>query len=148
MVQGPSLPPLPISRSGKSRIHDKRATSLSCAHIQVCARDNKFVTCPRCLMQRLVLNRHRQGKKCNRVMPCWPQDTTLYTHQYPNHIPVRSSFTFPSFYHECSYVITYLRITVGYSRYRYPEHSSYSTCTSRTHGGYIYACSFHKMPVT
>ena len=59
MVQGPPPPPLPISRSKKSRINDKRATSLPCAHTQVCARDNKPVTCPRCLMQQSVLNRHR-----------------------------------------------------------------------------------------
>ena len=39
-VQGPPPPPLPISRSGKSRIRDKRAASLPCAHTQVCARDN------------------------------------------------------------------------------------------------------------
>ena len=31
-------------------------------------------------------------------MPCWPQDTRPYTHQYPNHISARSPFTFPSFY--------------------------------------------------
>ena len=45
-VQGP--PPQkrnPNSRSKKSRIHDKRATSLLSAHIQVCAQDNKSVTC-------------------------------------------------------------------------------------------------------
>ena len=61
-VQGPppSLPP--ISQSGKSRIHDKSATSLSYAHTQVCAWDNKSMTCPRCLMQRPVLNRYRQEK--------------------------------------------------------------------------------------
>ena len=62
-VQGP--PPLkinPDSRSGKSRIRDKRAVSLPSAQTQVCARDNKSVTCPRWLMQRPVLNRHRQGK--------------------------------------------------------------------------------------
>ena len=46
VVQGPPPPPLPISRSGKSRIHDKRETSLPCAHTQVCTRDNKSVTCP------------------------------------------------------------------------------------------------------
>jgi len=40
-----STTPLPISRSGKSQIHDKRATSLLCAHTQVCARDNRSVTC-------------------------------------------------------------------------------------------------------
>ena len=44
-VQGPPPSPPPISRSGKSRIRDKRATSLPCAHTQVCARDNKSVTC-------------------------------------------------------------------------------------------------------
>ena len=44
-VQGPPPSPPPISRSGKSRIHYKRATSLPYAHTQVCARDNKFVTC-------------------------------------------------------------------------------------------------------
>ena len=55
-VQGPAPSPPLISRSGKSQIHDKRATSLPCAHTQVCARDNKSVTCPRCLMQRPVLN--------------------------------------------------------------------------------------------
>ena len=45
-VQGPppSLPP--ISQSRKSWIHDKRATSLPGAHTQVCARDNKSMTCP------------------------------------------------------------------------------------------------------
>ena len=45
VVQGPppSLPP--INRFGKSRIHDKRATSLPYAHTQVCARDNRYVTC-------------------------------------------------------------------------------------------------------
>ena len=41
-VQGPPPPPLPISRSGKSRIHDKRAASLPCAHTQVCAQDNSL----------------------------------------------------------------------------------------------------------
>ena len=43
-VQGPppSLPP--ISRSEKSQIHDKRATSLPYAHTQVCAQDNKSMT--------------------------------------------------------------------------------------------------------
>ena len=55
-VQGPPPSPPPISRSRKSQIHDKRATGLPCAHTQVCARDYKSVTCPRCLMQRLVLN--------------------------------------------------------------------------------------------
>ena len=45
VVQGPPPPPLPISRSGKSRIRDKRAASLPYAHTQVCARDNKSVTC-------------------------------------------------------------------------------------------------------
>ena len=44
-VQGPPPSPSPISRSGKSRIHDKRATSFPCAHTQVCARDNRSVTC-------------------------------------------------------------------------------------------------------
>ena len=44
-VQGPPPPKRnPDSRSGKSRIHDKRATSLPSAHTQVCARDNKSVT--------------------------------------------------------------------------------------------------------
>jgi len=41
-AQGPPPPPLPISRSGKSRIRDKRAASLPCAHTQVCARDNNL----------------------------------------------------------------------------------------------------------
>ena len=41
-VQGPPPSPPPISRSGKSRIRDKRATSLPCAHTQVCARDNNL----------------------------------------------------------------------------------------------------------
>ena len=41
-VQGPPPPPLPISQSGKSRIRDKRATGLPCAHTQVCARDNNL----------------------------------------------------------------------------------------------------------
>ena len=41
-AQGPPPPPLPISRSGKSRIRDKRAASLPCAHTQVCARDNSL----------------------------------------------------------------------------------------------------------
>ena len=45
VVQGPPPPPLPISRSGKSQIRDKRAISLPCAHTQVCAWDNKSVTC-------------------------------------------------------------------------------------------------------
>ena len=46
-VQGPPPPKTnPDSRSGKSRIRDKRATSLPSAHTQVCARDNKSVTCP------------------------------------------------------------------------------------------------------
>jgi hypothetical protein len=44
-VQGPPPSPPPISRSRKSRIHDKRATSLPCAHTQVCAQDNRSVTC-------------------------------------------------------------------------------------------------------
>ena len=44
-VQGPPPSPPPISRSGKSQIHDKRATSLPCAHTQVYARDNKSETC-------------------------------------------------------------------------------------------------------
>ena len=69
VVQGPPPPPLPISRSGKSQIHDKRATSLPYAHTQVCARDNKSVTCPRCLMQRPVLNRHRQRKSVTGLYP-------------------------------------------------------------------------------
>ena len=33
-----------------------------------------------------------------------------------------------------------MRVTVGYSRYRYPEHSNYSTYTSRTYG-LIYLCN-------
>ena len=94
-VQGPppSLPP--ISRSKKSRIHDKRATSLPCAHTQVCARDNKSVTCPRCLMQRPVLNQHRQGKivtkPCpvgRRTQPLTPTSTqtiSLPGHHFPFH---------------------------------------------------------------
>ena len=41
----PPPSPSPISRSEKSWIRDKRATSLPCAHTQVCARDNKSVTC-------------------------------------------------------------------------------------------------------
>ena len=49
-VQGPLPSPPPISRSGKSRIHNKRATSLPYAYTQVCARDNRSVTYPRCLM--------------------------------------------------------------------------------------------------
>ena len=44
-AQGPPPPPLLISRSEKSWIRDKRAASLPCAHTQVCARDNKSVTC-------------------------------------------------------------------------------------------------------
>ena len=45
-VQGPPPPKTnPDSRSGKSRIRDKRATSLPSAYTQVCARDNKFATC-------------------------------------------------------------------------------------------------------
>ena len=44
-VQGPPPSPPPISRSGKSRIHDKRATSLPYAHTQVCVRDNRSMTC-------------------------------------------------------------------------------------------------------
>ena len=91
-VQGPLPSPSPISQSGKSRIHDKRATSVPCTHTQVCARDNRSVTCPRCLMQRPVLNRHRQGKQCNQAIPRVHGDTTSYTHQYPNHIPSRSPF--------------------------------------------------------
>ena len=39
----------------------------------------------------------KTGKMCNRTMPCWPQDTTPYTHQYPNHIPARSPFIFTHF---------------------------------------------------
>ena len=50
-VQGPPPSPPLISQSGKSQIQDKRATSLPYAHTQVCARDNKSMTCPRCLMQ-------------------------------------------------------------------------------------------------
>ena len=42
VVQGPPPSPPPISRSGKSRIHDKRATSLPYAHTQVCTRDNNL----------------------------------------------------------------------------------------------------------
>ena len=46
-VQGPPPPKTnPNSRSGKSRIRDKRATSLPSAHTQVCAWDNKSMTCP------------------------------------------------------------------------------------------------------
>ena len=45
-VQGPPPPKRnPNSRSEKSRIHDKRATSLPSTHTQVLARDNKSVTC-------------------------------------------------------------------------------------------------------
>ena len=44
-AQGPPPPKTnPDSRSGKSRIRHKRATSLPSAHTQVCARDNKSVT--------------------------------------------------------------------------------------------------------
>ena len=43
-VQGPPPSSSPISRSEKSWIHDKRATSLPYAHTQVCARDNRSVT--------------------------------------------------------------------------------------------------------
>jgi hypothetical protein len=55
-VQGP--PPRktnPNSRPRKSRIRDKRVTSLPSPHTQVCARDNKSVTCLES-MQRTVLN--------------------------------------------------------------------------------------------
>ena len=68
-VQGPPPSPPPISRSGKSQIHDRRATSLPYAHTQVCAWDNKSVTCPWCLMQRPVLNWHRQGKSVTELCP-------------------------------------------------------------------------------
>ena len=44
-VQGPPPSSPPISRSEKSQIHEKRATSLPYAHTQVCARDNRSVTC-------------------------------------------------------------------------------------------------------
>ena len=43
-MQGPPPSPPPISQSGKSQIHNKRATSLPCAHTQVCAQDNRSVT--------------------------------------------------------------------------------------------------------
>ena len=42
-VQGPPPSPPPISQSRKSQ--NPWATSLPCAHTQVCARDNRSVTC-------------------------------------------------------------------------------------------------------
>ena len=95
VVQGPPPSSPPISQSGKSRIRDKRATSLPCAHTQVCARDNKSVTCPRCLMQRPVLNRHKQGNSVTepcpvgrRTHPFTPTNTqniSLPRHHLPFH---------------------------------------------------------------
>ena len=64
-AQGPPPPKQnPDSRSGKSRIHDKRATSFPSAHTQVCARDNKSVTCLESYA-RSVLNRPDREKRCN-----------------------------------------------------------------------------------
>ena len=104
-VQGPPPPPPPISRSRKSRIHDKRATSLPCAHTQVCARDNKSVTCPRCLMQRSVLNRHRQGKSvtelCHvgrRTQPFTPTNTQT-TSRPGHHLSLPHFTRSDHFYH-------------------------------------------------
>ena len=61
-------------------------------------RITKSVTCPRCLMQRPVLNRHGQGKQCDQAMPRVHGDTASYTHQYPNHIPARSPFFLSTIY--------------------------------------------------
>ena len=37
-------------------------------------------------------------KLCNQAMTRLRGDTTSYTHQYPNHIPAQSPFSFPPFY--------------------------------------------------
>jgi len=99
-VQGPPPSPPLISRSRKSRIHDKRATSLPCAHTQVCAQDNKSVTCPRCLMQRPILYWHRQGKCVTELCPVGRRTqhltpTSTQAISLPGH-----HFFFPPFYHE------------------------------------------------
>ena len=45
-VQGPPPPKKTLTVGPeRARTHDKRATSLPCVHTQVCARDNKSVTC-------------------------------------------------------------------------------------------------------
>jgi hypothetical protein len=110
-----SLPP--ISRSGKSRNTRQESNESSHSHKQVCARDNKSVTwLPSTATDGPQLT--RTGKTVQPSYAPWPRDTTCYTHQYLYHIPTRSPFSFPSFYHECNTNITYLWVTVGYSRYR------------------------------
>ena len=118
------LSPPPISRFGKSRNHDKNVTRhpapISKYVLRIISLWPDYH-----LQQRMVLNRHEQGKQCNQAKPHWPRDTTCYTHQYPYHIPVLSPFFLSSFYYE-SNNNHLLWVTIGYSRYQKPKHSSYS----------------------
>ena len=98
VVQGPPPSPPPISRSEKSRIRDKRATSLPSAHTQVCARDNKICDLPRWLMQRSVFNRSDREssvtKSCPVSMATQPlTPTNTQTISLPDH-----QFTSPNIY--------------------------------------------------
>ena len=73
-MQGPPPSPPPISQSEKRRIHDKRATSLPCAHTQVCARDNKSVTCLDGLCNdRSLIDTDRENSV---IKPCLASTTT------------------------------------------------------------------------
>ena len=72
------------------------SATLPCAHTQVCARDNKSVTC----LETYAINRHRQGKSVTKLcfVGCRTQHltpTSTQTISLPGH-----HFSFPPFFHE------------------------------------------------
>ena len=71
----------------RARTHDKRVISLLCTHTQVCAQDNKSVTCLDGLCNDRSLTDTDRENSVTKPCPASTGNTTSYTHQYPNHIP-------------------------------------------------------------
>ena len=125
--------------------HDKRATSLSSAHTQVCARDNKFVTCLDGLCKdRSLIDTDRESsvtKLCpastatQPLIPTNTQTISLPGHYFPFH-----HLYFSSDNNAVIYFLSLASDRQSLDFYRSPvaQHSTRSCHTSKTHRIKIY----------